>query len=92
MDMEELTEAVERLRGAMQAESAFINALLRTVPPDLVEPMEAGYLEEVGALRAELRDCSAARATLEAFEIAVQQGTAKLDALIHGPRGPRASG
>lgn len=82
MNLEQLTEAVERLRGAMFANEALTNALLRAVPSNVIELLDAGYHEEVVGMRAELQQWQPSAAMKDAFEQTVRQGSSKLDRLI----------
>lgn len=86
MKLEELAEKIDRLRGVVHAQETVINALLRAVPADLVEQLEAGYLGEVAVARQQLQDWKVATATLDGFEKEAAHGTSKMDRLLHGPR------
>ena len=82
MNTEQLTEAVARLRGAMWANDALMNALLRAVPSNAIELLEAGFHEEVALARVEVQSWQSSSAMADAFERTVRQSTSKLDQLI----------
>lgn len=85
MNTDELTEAVQRLRGAMHASDALMNALLRAVPTNVIEHLEAGYNEEIGIARAAMQQWQPGAAMTDSFERCARDASSKLDRLVRRP-------